>query len=191
MWFKKSGEDDLFQVVCSWLPFAIVIVALAGLVEVAVQQHMRTSANDPQIQLAEDVAAVLTRGMNPASVVSGVGAVNMARSLAPFVMIFDAAGKPMLSTGQLNGATPAPPAGVFRAALARGENRRTWQPQGGVRIAAVIKPYGGPHPGFVLAGRSLREVEQREANLGRQVMLVLSFALLATFGAVFFTRRVE
>jgi hypothetical protein len=43
-----------------------------------------------------------------------------------------------------------------------GEDRVTWQPEAGVRIAAVIEGYGGAAPGYVLAGRSLREVEIRE-----------------------------
>src|SRR5258708_5293251 len=49
------------------------------------------------------------------------------------------------------------------------EKRVSWQPilgiTRGVRIAAVVERVGGAHPGFVLAGRSLREVEVREAHV--------------------------
>jgi hypothetical protein len=45
-----------------------------------------------------------------------------------------------------------------------GEDRVSWQPEPGVRIAAVIIRYQGAQSGFVLAGRSLREVEVREDN---------------------------
>ena len=46
-----------------------------------------------------------------------------------------------------------------------GEERLSWQPRRGVRIAAVVQRVGGAHPGFVLAGRSLREVEDREEQV--------------------------
>ncbi len=39
----------------------------------------------------------------------------------------------------------------------------------GVRNAVVVVRYGGEHPGFVLAGRSLREVEQRVSVMGTLV----------------------
>ena len=57
--------------------------------------------------------------------------------------------------------TPSLPDGVLQMTKALGENRLTWQPQVGVRIAAVIV---ASDKGFVLAGRSLREVEIRESS---------------------------
>jgi hypothetical protein len=41
----------------------------------------------------------------------------------------------------------------------------TWQPEPSVRIASVVVAYGGAQPGFVLAGRSLRESEVRVDRL--------------------------
>ena len=40
----------------------------------------------------------------------------------------------------------------------RGEDRLTWQPEPGVRSATVVVHYQGAQAGFVMAGRSLREV---------------------------------
>jgi len=57
------------------------------------------------------------------------------------------------------------------------ENWVTWQPRGGVRIAAVVVKSQG---GYVLAGRSLREVEKRETNALYQVMA----GWLATVGFI-------
>jgi len=48
---------DIRKVLKQWLPLAIVIKLLCGLVYVAVQQEVRLSANDPQIGMAEDLAA--------------------------------------------------------------------------------------------------------------------------------------
>jgi hypothetical protein len=51
----------------------------------------------------------------------------------------------------------------------QGENRVTWQPEPGVRIAAVVASYSGTQSGFVMAGRSLRETERRVDQLGELI----------------------
>src|ERR1700692_1887141 len=93
----------------------------------------------------------------------------MARSRAPFVIAYNDQGHPLASQAKLNGGIPAPPPGVFDYVRQHGEERVSWQPilgkVRGVRIAAVVERVGGAHPGFVLAGRSLREVEDRIADV--------------------------
>jgi hypothetical protein len=69
---------------------------------------------------------------------------------------------------------PAPPGGVLANVRQRGEERLTWQPVRGpaaVRIAAVIERVNGPHPGFVLAGRNMREVESRIGDVEKMAGL--------------------
>jgi hypothetical protein len=62
----------------------------------------------------------------------------------------------------------------------------------GVRVAAVVERVDGAQPGFVLAGRNMREVEVREhlvgqlATLAWLAMLGLIFVATAAFG--WFTR---
>ena len=148
----------------SWFPFAVALTAVALMVYAAVQQVYRSSANDPQIQMAEDAAARLAAGAPPETVVAGEP-VDMARSLAPFMIVFSDSGAPVAASVRIEGRVPALPAGVLTAARSVPEQRLTWQPRPGVRSAIVIRHYGGASPGFVLAGRSLREVEQRVARL--------------------------
>ena len=131
----------------------------------AIPQHLlRSGANDPQIQLAADAAILLESGTAPSVAVTDAN-VDVARSLAPFVIAYDDQGRPLASQAKLNGSVPVPPAGVFDYVRQHGEERLSWQPvlgrTGGVRIAAVVQRVSGSHPGFVLAGRSLREVEAR------------------------------
>ena len=109
--------------------------------------------------------------------------VDLERGLAPFVIVYDGQGKPLAGSGTLNGKLSAPPQGVFDFVRANGEERVTWQPERGVRIASVVRRSGAPAAGFVLAGRSLREVEEREANLRRMGALALVGALGATLVA--------
>ncbi len=144
-----------------WLILAIVVTGLSWLIYAVVQQDIRQSANDPQIQLAEDSATKLADGQSIQEVVPEEK-VDIAKSLAPYIIVFDSSGKPVASSAQLNGQTPTIPVGVFASVRQNGEDRITWQPQSGVRSAVVVTQFKGSSSGFVLAGRSLREVEKRE-----------------------------
>jgi len=143
---------------------AVIITLIMGFAYLIGQQVLRMSANDPQVEISESVVEALSQGQDPQAF-SSLNATDMATSLAPFVIVYDAEGKAIAGTSQLDGQTPAPPKGVFDFAKAKGENRLTWKPKEGVRIAAIIKPYGGEKPGFALAGKSLRETEKRTRNL--------------------------
>jgi hypothetical protein len=176
---------------------ALVLTALAtGLALYAIpQQVLRQGANDPQIAMADDLAARLERGIAPAEAVPA-GPVDMARSLSAFVIAYDDQGRPLASQAQLNGTAPAPPKGVFDYVRQHGEERLSWQPAIGsghsVRIAAVIQRVGGPHPGFVLAGRNMREVEAREEQVGQMAGLtwigMLGVILVGTAAFGWYTR---
>ena len=164
---------------------AIAIVAMSGLVYLIVQQVLRQEANDPQIQLSEDLAASLSSGQAPSG---GLPAqqVEISTSLAPFVMVFDDAGKVLASNALLDGATPQYPAGVLDYVRQHGQDRVTWQPREGVRQATVVTRFSGPAgSGFVMAGRSLREVEERETFtlLACAVACVLTLAATAALTA--------
>ncbi len=160
----SSGTNLLPRTLLYWLPLAFCLTVLAGMVYTAVQQNFRQGANEPQIQMAEDAAVQLQDGAQVQTVV-GSSKVDMARSLAPFFIVYDASGHVLVSSVQLNGTVPDIPPGVFDSVRASGEDRITWQPQEGVREAAVVTQFAGSRPGFVLAGRSLREVEVRISQL--------------------------
>ena len=99
----------------------------------------------------------MSAGKSALAVVPAGVPVDIAGSLAPFMTIYDDSGVPIASSGHLDGALPRLPQGVLDYARAHGENRVTWQPLTGVRVAAVVTRYSGQASGFVLAGRSLRE----------------------------------
>jgi len=91
------------------------------------------------------------------------------------------------ASATLGGATLVPPHGVFASARAMGMDEITWTPAPGVRTAIVVMPY---HDGYVLAGRSLKLVEQRIDMLGLQVEAAAVATLGLTYLAVLFTRLV-
>jgi hypothetical protein len=149
-----------------WLLAGLVVVTIAfGTVYLVAQQILRSSANDPQIQMAEDIAVQLNAGVNTA-VYSAVK-VDIAASLSPFIMIYDSNGQLVTSGAQLYGQNPVLPPGVLTNTKPGQQNRLTWQPAPGVRIATIVTSY---NKGYVLAGRSLREVEKRETITLYQVL---------------------
>jgi len=172
-----------------WLPIAILATGLAWLPYVVGQQVLRQSANDPQIQMAQDIAAKLENGQQIQQVMPSEK-VDIAKSLAPYIIIFDTNGKPVASSALLNGQTPTIPAGVFDDVRQTGEDRITWQPQPDVRSAIVVTQFRGPTPGFVLVGRSLREVEQRESGIMLLSLLAWPTLLLTTLLATVFFFKV-
>jgi hypothetical protein len=168
---KGSLMKTFIQIMKIWLPLAIVTAGLCGLVYLTVQQSLRMQANDPQIQMAEDGAIALNSGASVESVVP-TAQVEIAASLAPFMTVFDDSGKVLATSARLHGAVPLYPAGVLDYTRKAGNDRVTWEPEPGVRMATVVVRYD---KGYVLAGRSLREIEKRV----RQVEILTGMALLA------------
>lgn len=161
-----------------WAPFVIVVSMVAGLSYLLVQQTLRGDANSPQIQMAEDAAVRLATGEKPELVAAGP-TVDIAQSLAPYLLITDQNAKPLYGTARLRGVAPTVPSGVLAYARQSGEYVLTWQPEPGVRQALVVVPRTDT-PGYVIAGRSLRVVEAREHNVLLLTFFVWIFGLLLT-----------
>ncbi len=172
-------NKNIFRV---WLPFAVAVTAFCALAYVTAQQVLRSGLNDPQIQIAEDAAYALNNGATNDSVIPAEK-VEMSRSLAPFIVVYDNDGKPVASSGLLNGQMPDYPKGALDVAKQSGENRVSWQPNATTRIASVVVPFNN---GFVMAGRNMREIEQRELNIEQLAGVAWLLTLIATFAVVAF-----
>lgn len=166
-----------------FIPLAFAITALSGLIYLTGQQNLRQNANDPQIQTSEDIATRLK--LNPTIPRSTANQIDMSQSLTPFVIIFDDKGTPLFSTGSLDKKVPVPLVGVFDYTRKHNQDRITWQPKSEVRIASIITRYSGKSAGFVLVGRSLREVEERVEKLGKLVALAWIVTMIGTFLACY------
>ena len=184
----RSPSRLLTLATALWLPVATAATVLAGTGYALAQHVLRSAANDPQLQVAQDAARRLAGGEAAADVAAGPD-VDLATSLALSVGVFDTADRPLASTARLGGTVARPPVGAMHAARTGGQDVLTWQPRPGVRLAAVIVPFTGPQgAGTVVAARSLRLVEQREndvlvlAGLGWLVALC-GAAVAALLGA--------
>jgi hypothetical protein len=145
-----------------YLPLAtatIVLVLLFGTIYAVVQQSQRADANWPQIQLAEDAATLLNKNQPP-RMFSGTY-VDVGTSLATFTNVYDLSGQPVTGSGYLKGSLATVPKGVLTAANNQTYHSVTWEPQDGVRIAAITVKANGY---YVLSGRSLTEVEKNESK---------------------------
>jgi hypothetical protein len=173
----RTPSGFLRRTAAFFLPLAVLATATCGLAYAETQQALRSGANDPQVQLAEDAGTRLDAGATPSSVVDTSYAVDLARSLAPFVIVFNAQGLILASNASLDGGQAAPPKGALESARPGSPNAVTWQPRDGLRFATVTVAWKG---GTVLAGRSLRVVEEREAN----AELIAGAAWLAMLAAL-------
>ncbi len=174
-----------------FLPAALVISLVCGASYVATRQVLRQDGNDPQVQLSEDLATALGAGQ-PIDGLRQAAAesIDLTKSLAPFFVVFDDTGTMTLSSGVLDGKPPTLPQGVLELAKTNGQNRITWEPKPGVRIAAVITRYQDKASGYVLIGRSLREVEKREAALAYPFLIAWGLSLIVAFlGCLLATKK--
>jgi hypothetical protein len=174
-----------------WLPIAIAATFLAGTADVIGQQILRQGANDPQVQIAEDAAARVQAGTPPADVVPA-GQTEISTSLAPWVIVYGPDRKVVASSATLHGKSADYPTSVLDNAPPGGRDAITWQPEPGVRAATVVIGFKG---GWVVAGRSLRLVEQR-VDLLLQLALVgwllaLGGSAVAVVAAELLARRLE
>jgi hypothetical protein len=104
-----------------------------------------------------------------------------------FTVLYDASGRALTGNATLHGTLPQPPPGIFDVIRSRGEDKVTWQPQPGIRVALTGLPM--PNGGFVLAGQSLIPSEARNALLDRILRWMWAFAMLACCFLALFARR--
>lgn len=163
------NSKPLSKALLVWLALSFVLTVAAGISYFTMQQTLRQSANWPQAQMASDAAAALASGKAAASLLPD-NQVDLEAGQAPFLVVYDASGDVSASSGMMNGAPPKLPKGVLDYVAQKGEDRISWAPAAGVRIAAVVVPVRGGPGGAVLAGRSLKEAERSISNIGNLVL---------------------
>jgi hypothetical protein len=148
----------------------IIITVIMLTIYATVQQSYRTAANDPQLQIARDMKKALSEGKS-INKLFPVDNIDLKESLAVFAELFDKNGKPIQSSGLLNGALLQPPQGIFSYTAEHSEDVLTWQPQNNIRIAMVFEKASTTDVGYIGVGRSLKETEIRESNLIRMILI--------------------
>jgi hypothetical protein len=134
----------------------VVATILFGTIYVVATQLDRLAANDAPLRLASQVAAELREGQT--TTLDAQAHVDLARSLAPFVVVENAQGQPTGGSGFLKNSLVSLPTGVLGNAAKTGRDDVTWQPASGLRFATVTLKAGNQ---FVSAGQSLQPSEDR------------------------------
>lgn len=157
------------RAIAIFLVLAVFVTVIFGSIYMSIQQVYRANANDPQVEVVGQVADVVNQNVPLDAIVSDAEQIDMGKSLSLFVMVFDADKQLAGSSAGLDDQVPTPPTSVFDAADGVEDYRFTWEPKEGVRIAAIMSKIGDK--GYVLAGRSLQEIESRESAL-RQILII-------------------
>jgi hypothetical protein len=147
-----------------------MLLTAVGIVVYGVgQQAARRAIDDVPRALLEQARDRLSAGVTPATAVGGP-TVDPTTSGAPFVLVYDSDHTLVASTATIAGAVPNLPPGVLDDAVARGEDRVSWQPRADVRESVVATPWRSlSAQGVVVAGASLTATEDRSGALRDRV----------------------
>jgi hypothetical protein len=177
-----------------WFGYAALVSLLCGIIYIVTQQNFRLTGNDPQYQMVEDAANAINKGADPKTLVGPTPAIEISESLSPFLVIYDAGGNVVAGSATLNGKPLKIPQGVIDYIQKNGNDAASWQPGPGVRQAMVGSATAGKNY-IVVAGRSLRKIEERIGILGEQVLFGWAMSLLAMLVVVvlqdMMTKRLE
>jgi hypothetical protein len=164
------------------LPLFEAVVILYGIIYLLAQQDMRRSANEALMQYAAGAMKKMDAGMPVQEAMNEFEPVDIERSLSPYMIVYDSNRKVIAGNGLLHGKVPVPPNGTFAYAAQNGPHRMSWQPGPGTGSAVILYPcVVDGQQGYLLTGRSMREVEQRERTLAMYVATCLAITLIATF----------
>ena len=163
--------------------FVLMFVIFFTVVELAVSMgHQQVVRRDANRRPAEIVARFAERGASP-QVLKGapmeIASSGWLGGSRTFMVIYDAQGRPVAGNATLHGALPQPPSGVFGFLRSHGEDRVTWAPEPGIRVALVGRALGDGG-GFVIAGQSLERPDARTARFNEVMRWVWIFMLAAS-----------
>ncbi len=172
---------QFLSVISHFLPLKIVIIGLAVLIYASAQQIYRQSLNDPQVEIVGNMQIALLLGAQPVDIVGRAQMFDVSKSLTPFIAVFDESGNVLESTATVGTTTLHIPEGVLAYAKEHGENRVTWEPVKGTRIALVVRPVAIESGWFVASGRNMKETEMRINDIGKMIAIGTIIILIVGF----------
>lgn len=181
--------NNFSQILKSWSPLGLTITLIFLVIYLVMTQSYRHNSYDPQIQVVNDYVNNLEDGkkIDPAKITSKV---NIKTSLSSFVMFFDKDQKTLASTAKIGGATPTLPKELLQDAKKKGEVRVIWEPEKGIKTATVVRYYQAKdNSGYVVTGRSLKEVENRISNLNYLITIGFIVTIILSFLAVYLVQN--
>ncbi|MBX4187045.1 MAG: hypothetical protein KW802_02170 [Candidatus Doudnabacteria bacterium] len=174
--FKLSAKFTIYVIAF------MLISGVCALVYGTTQNSLRRSADNPQIQLARDTAAALASGTQPELIAKQI---DLEKSLASFIAVYDKAGNPISSNGILYGVMPMPPKGLFDWVHKFGEHHVSWQTKTDLRFALILVPVPDNSGRVVASGRNLLEVEKLERRIFMESAIAWLFLMTVAWTGIF------
>lgn len=165
----------------SALVTCFTILVFGVVIDVLVERSTLSRVDDALHRRGDEVASSIERGETPVTGGSVVLPVDLRANSDPFVMLLDADGRPMYSSGQVDGKSPAVPADVVSQAAARGSAVVSIGPPGARSIRVYVRRVSAPGaagPHYVVAGQPLRQAIDDAVGLRVIFYFVAIIALL-------------
>lgn len=167
---------NTYRTVVIFVTLVLILTVIFGSIFTIGQQVLRGDSDYPQVEVIQQVEGIIKQGVPLDVIVNSEEAIDLESSMSLFVMIFDKDKNLVGSSAKIGGQSPTPSAENFDLAKSKGENRFTWQPEKGVRVAAVLKPVGDN--AYVLAGKSLKETDKRVKTLAVYTLIGWASAII-------------
>lgn len=160
---------DRYRVIAIFLTLVLMSTIAFAAIFFSSRNSLRQQANDPQVEVTEQVAGIMRQGAPLDAIVSGAEQIDLATSDTLFVALYDKDKNLAGATATVNGQPLSIPAESFDQASVNGGYRFDWVVTDGREIAGVMKQVDDL--GYVVAGRSLAEYELRVAPLFRPLLI--------------------
>lgn len=154
----KEGERR--QRLRVWLSIVGSATLVLGASYTMLHQSARLNVDDKPLSVVQEAKAKIADDVTPADIVPEEE-IDLRNSSGVFLIITDSSKEVLASSAILDDKSPLPPDSVFSDAEKAGSDRFTWEPTGGVRLATQVLKYEENGGGFIMAGQSLKQTEER------------------------------
>lgn len=160
---------ERYRVISIFIILVIIFSTIFVSICYAARGVLRQQANDPQVEVTDQVANIIRQGAPLDVIVSGAEQVDLANSSALFVMIYDKDKNLVGSSAVLDGQPLALPADALDKAKNFNDYRFDWQVSEYVKVAAIVKAVD--ETGYVVAAKSLAEYDRRADDLSQPLWI--------------------
>lgn len=160
---------ERYRVVSIFLILVVIFSTIFVSICYAAKGVLRQQANDPQVEVTDQVANIIRQGAPLDVIISGAEQVDLSKSGALFVMIYDKDKNLVGSSAVLNGQPLSLPVEALDKAKGFNDYRFDWEVSEYVKAAAVVKAVD--EIGYVVAAKSLAEYENRANTLSQPLWI--------------------
>lgn len=149
-----------------------------------VQQSARLSADDEPLAAAKIAKQQIFSGQSIEDIIPQQET-DLRDNAGVFLIITDNNQKVLGSSAVLDDEAPLPPRGVFVHTRENGRDSFTWEPKTGVRYATQMLKFDQNGGGYIIAGKSLKSVEDRVSKYNLIAFLAWLAVILWTTILIF------